>query len=133
LNLLDLTNKENKYDFHIENADLNQLNLVNDSCFYFREMLLCRFQEIPLKIYKETLTFKKPLSKKKDTYDFDDFNIRSSFDEDRVRTINVNSPDIIEGEIVGKFQFAELGNLVKNSLGSLYTNFKANKVSKGQF
>jgi hypothetical protein len=23
-------------------------------------------------------------------------------------TINVNSPDIIEGEIVGKFQFAEL-------------------------
>jgi hypothetical protein len=69
----------------------------------------------------------------KDTYNFDDFNIRSSFDEDRVRTINVNSPDIIEGEIVGKFQFAELGNLVKNSLGSLYTNFKANKVSKGQF
>jgi hypothetical protein len=45
----------------------------------------------------------------KDTYNFDDFNIRSSFDEDRVRTINVNSPDIIEGEIVGKFQFAELG------------------------
>jgi hypothetical protein len=34
----------------------------------------------------------------KDTYNFDDFNIRSSFDEDRVR-INVNSPDI-EGEIV---------------------------------
>jgi hypothetical protein len=37
----------------------------------------------------------------KDTYNFDDFNIRSSFDEDRVRTINVNSPDIIE-EIVGR-------------------------------
>jgi hypothetical protein len=68
----------------------------------------------------------------KDTYNFDDFNIRSSFDEDRVRTINVNSPDIIEENRRKKFQFAELGNLV-NSLGSLYTNFKANKVSKGQF
>jgi hypothetical protein len=33
----------------------------------------------------------------KDTYNFDDFNIISSFDVDRVRTITVNSPDIIEG------------------------------------
>jgi hypothetical protein len=63
--LLDLTNKENKYDFHInvENADLNQLNLVKDSVSILREMLLCRFQEIPLKIYKETFTLKKPLIK----------------------------------------------------------------------
>jgi hypothetical protein len=40
--LLDLTNKENKYDFHInvENADLNQLNLVKDSVSILREMLL---------------------------------------------------------------------------------------------
>jgi hypothetical protein len=58
----------------------------------------------------------------KDTYNFDDFNIRSSFDEDRVRTINVNSPDIIERN--RKFQFAELGNLVKNSLKLVRTSFK---------
>jgi hypothetical protein len=76
------------------------LNLVKDSVSILREMLLCRFQEIPLKIYKETLTLKKPLIKIIKTPNFDDFNIRSSFDEDRVRTINVNSPDIIEGEIV---------------------------------
>jgi hypothetical protein len=62
--LLDLTNKENKYDFHInvENADLNQLNLVKDSVSIFK-VLLCRFQEIPLKIYKETLTLRNLLSK----------------------------------------------------------------------
>jgi hypothetical protein len=47
-------------------------------------MLLCRFQEIPLKIYKETLTLKETsYQNNKDTYNFDDFNIRSSFDEDR--------------------------------------------------
>jgi hypothetical protein len=56
----------------------------------------------------------------KDTYNFDDFNVNLSFDTDRVRTITVNSPDIIEGEIVGKFQFSELGNLVKNSWESIY-------------
>jgi hypothetical protein len=34
---------------------------------------------------------------KKDTYRFDDFNINSSFDQDRVRTITVDSPDIVQG------------------------------------
>jgi hypothetical protein len=44
--LLDLSNK-NKYDFHInvENADLNQLNLVKDSVSIFKEMLLFRLLE----------------------------------------------------------------------------------------
>jgi hypothetical protein len=69
----------------------------------------------------------------KDTYAFDDFNINSTFDTDRIRTITVNSPDIVEGQIVGKYQFNQLGNLVRNSLGSLYTNFKPDAVSKGQF
>jgi hypothetical protein len=31
----------------------------------------------------------------KDTYAFDDFNINSTFDTDRIRTITVNSPDIV--------------------------------------
>jgi hypothetical protein len=55
--------------------------------------------------------------------------ISSSFDSNNVRTI-VNSPDIVEGEIVGKYEFNQLENLVKNSLGSLYTNFKPSKVKR---
>jgi hypothetical protein len=97
------------FHINVENADLNQLNLVKDSVSILREMLLCRFQEIPLKIYKETLTLETSYQNNKDTYNFDDFNIRSSFDEDRVRTINVNSPDIIEGEIVGSFSLLNSG------------------------
>jgi hypothetical protein len=42
------------------------------------------------------------------TYNFDDFNIISSFDVDRVRTITVNSPDI-EGEIVENLSLANSG------------------------
>lgn len=37
----------------------------------------------------------------KDTYFFDDFTINSSFDENRVRTIKINSPDIIQGKLSG--------------------------------
>jgi hypothetical protein len=45
--LLDLTNKENKYDFHInvENADLNQLNLVKDSVSIFRRCYCAGFRK----------------------------------------------------------------------------------------
>jgi hypothetical protein len=44
----------------------------------------------------------------KDTYNFDDFNIRSSFDEDGFAPL-MNSPDIIEGEIVGSFSLLNSG------------------------
>jgi hypothetical protein len=45
--LLDLTNKENKYDFHInvENADLNQLNLVKDSVSILRRCYCAGFRK----------------------------------------------------------------------------------------
>jgi len=134
--LLDLTNRENKYDFHIEveNADLNKLKLVKDSVSVFKGDVIVQVTGNSIENLQGNVFIKETSYRNgKDTYNFDDFNISSSFDVERVRTITVNSPDIIEGEIIGKFQFSELGNLVKNSLGSLYTNFKPNKVSKGQF
>lgn len=134
--LLDLTNKENKYDFHInvENADLNKLKFVKDSLSIFKGDVIVQVTGNSIENLLGNVFIKETSYQNgKDTYKFDDFNIVSTFDAERVRTINVNSPDIIEGEIVGKFQFSELGNLVKNSLGSLYTNFKPNKVSMGQF
>lgn len=134
--LLDLSNKENKYDFHIEveNADLNKLKLVKDSVSVFKGDVIVQVTGNSIENLQGNVFIKETSYRNgKDTYNFDDFNISSSFDAERVRTITVNSPDIIEGEIIGKFQFSELGNLVKNSLGSLYTNFKPNKVSKGQF
>jgi hypothetical protein len=77
-------------------------------------MLSYKLQETRLIIYKEIFISKKTLYQNtKDTYSFDDFNINSSFDSDRVRTITVNSPDIVEGQIVGKYKFDQLGNLVR--------------------
>lgn len=69
----------------------------------------------------------------KDTYFFDDFAISSSFDDNNVRTIAINSPDIIQGQLVGKFEFGQLRKMVENSLGSLYANYSPNKVKRGQF
>jgi hypothetical protein len=67
----------------------------------------------------------------KDNYFFKDFNIISTF-KDSIRTIEVNSSEIIDGKIKGKFKFAELAKLTRNSIGSIYTNYKPFEVSPGQ-
>jgi hypothetical protein len=134
--LVDLSGKDSKYDFHanVENADLHQLKFVKDPISLFRGDVVAQVSGNSIENLQGNV-FIKQLSYKnvKGAYSFEDFAVNSSFDLNKVRTITLNSPDIVEGEIVGKFQFDQLNNLVSNSLGSLYTNFKPSKVNKGQF
>ncbi|SHG33768.1 Family of unknown function [Flavobacterium segetis] len=134
--LLDLSNKDSRYDFHIdvENADLSKLKLVKDSVSIFKGDVVVQASGNNIENFQGNVFINRTsYQNAKDTYNFDDFTINSVFNQDRVRTITVNSPDIVQGEIIGKYEFNQLENLVKNSLGSLYTNFKAHKVKKGQF
>jgi hypothetical protein len=134
--LVDLSKKESRYDFHInvENADLNKLKFVKDSISVFKGDVVLKVSGNTIDNLKGDVFINKTTYQNvKATYLFDDFYINSSFDKSGVRTIKVNSPDIVEGEIVGKYQFNQLKNLITNSLGSLYTNYKPEKVKKGQF
>ena len=134
--LLDLSKKDSRYDFHInvENADLNKLKLVKDPTSFFKGDVVVQASGNNIENFQGNVYINKTsYQNSKGIYNFDDFTIVSSFDSNRVRTITVNSPDIVEGEIVGKYEFNQLENLVKNSLGSLYTNFKPSAVKKGQF
>ncbi|MCW2119947.1 translocation/assembly module TamB domain-containing protein [Flavobacterium sp. 7A] len=134
--LVDLSKKDSKYDFHINvrNADFHKLKLVDDLKSNFRGDVVVQvdgntIENLQGNIYIKNTSYQND----KDTYVFDDFTINSSFDEEKIRTITLNSPDIVQGEVVGKFKFKELGILVRNSLGSLYANFKPEQVDKGQF
>ncbi|SHM03453.1 translocation/assembly module TamB domain-containing protein [Flavobacterium saccharophilum] len=134
--LVDLSTRENKYDFHInvENADLRKLKFINDSISHFTGDAVVQvsgnsIENLHGNIYIKDAIYQNP----KSTYEFDEVTINSSFDADRLRTITINSTDIVDGKIVGKFQFAQLGKLAMNSVGSLYTNYKPYKVKKGQF
>ena len=134
--LLDLSNVDSRYDFHInvENADLNKLKILKDSVSVFKGDVVVQATGNNIENFIGNVYINKTsYQNAKDTYNFDDFTINSAFDQNKIRTITVNSPDIVEGEIIGKFEFNQLENLVKNSLGSLYTNFKPHKVKKGQF
>jgi hypothetical protein len=134
--LIDLTNKDNKYDFHInvENSDLHKLKIRNDSISLFRGDIVVQVAGNTIENLQGAVFIKKTAFQNvKGTYNFDDFSINSTFGQDGLRTIKLNSPDIVEGEIVGKYEFGQLRNLVANSLGSLYANYKPNIVKKGQF
>ncbi len=134
---LDLSKKENTYDFHakVEYANLKKLNIYTvDSISVFRGDVNMNLRGNTIdNLYGDIYINQTSYENNKDTYFFDDFQIRSSFDANRVRTITVNSPDIIDGKVEGKFQFAQLPKLIENSLGSLYANYSPNKVKKGQY
>ncbi|WP_121330083.1 MULTISPECIES: translocation/assembly module TamB domain-containing protein [unclassified Flavobacterium] len=134
--LVDLSKRESKYDFHInvENADLRKLRFVDDSISNFTgdavvEVTGNSIENLQGNVYIKDAVYQNP----KSTYAFDEVTISSNFDADRLRTITISSNDVVNGKIVGKFQFGQLDKLVMNSVGSLYTNYKPYKVKKGQF
>jgi hypothetical protein len=67
-----------------------------------------------------------------DEYYFEDFDITSRF-EDKKRFIDVNSTDIIEGTVSGEFKFEDIGKLIENSIGSIYTNYKPYTIKGEQY
>jgi len=134
--LVDLSNRENKYDFHInvENADLRKLKILKDSVSQFRGDAIVEVTGNSIENLQGNISIKDAVYQNpKATYVFDEINVHSDFDADRLRTITINSKDVVNGTIVGKFQFGQLDKLVMNSVGSLYTNYKPYKVKKGQF
>lgn len=135
--ILDLSRKVNKYDFHanVEYANLEKLKIyTKDSIAVFRGDVSMNLQGNSIdNLYGDIYINKTSFENGNDTYLFDDFVVKSSFDENRVRTMTINSPDIIDGKIEGKFQFNQLPKLIENSLGSLYANYSPHKVNKGQF
>lgn len=135
--LVNLGQKDIFFDFHakIDYANLAKLNLIKtDSISIFKGDMNMKVSGNTLDNLQGDINITQTsYQNQNDTYKFDDFTIKSSFDEDRVRTISINSPDIIEGKVVGKFKVAQLRKMVENSLGSLYANYAPNKVIKGQF
>ena len=135
--LINLEKKDSNYNFNakIDYANLNKLNFVkSDSISIFKGAIDMRVSGSNLDNFKGSINIKNTsYQNKKDTYYFDDFDLESTFDENNIRTISINSPDIVQGKIVGNFQIDQLRKMVENSLGSLYANYNANKIKKGQY
>ncbi len=135
--LVDLSKRENRYDFHaiIDYADLHKLNLIKrDTLSLFKGDITIQMSGNNVdNMHGDILISQTSYQNENDIYFFDDFKLNSRFGEDGSRKITISSPDVVEGEIDGKYKFNEVGKIIENAIGSLYTNYRPNKVSKGQY
>ncbi|MQP24272.1 translocation/assembly module TamB [Flavobacterium sp. LMO8] len=135
--IIDLSLKAKNYDFkaQIDYADLHILNFYKtDSVSIFKGNIEFKANGNSIDDLAGILHIKNvSYQNSKNSYFFNDFEITSSFDKEKVRTIEVNSPDIITGTIVGKYKVNQVQKIVENALGSLYANYTPNKLLKGQF
>ncbi len=134
--LIDVTKAINNYDFtaDITYADLNGLGLVKDSIAILRGEVLMDMKGTGISdAFGKIAITDASYSNTTDSYTFKDFTITSSFDDKRVRTIEVNSPDIISGTVTGIYDFDQVVPLFKNAIGSLYTNYQPEVTTEGQY
>ncbi|WP_341461479.1 translocation/assembly module TamB domain-containing protein [Zhouia spongiae] len=133
--LADFSNEENEFNFiaEVDYADLNKLNFVKrDTVSIFKgkivtDILGNTFDDIKGQVNFYNTTY----INQNHEYFFEDFQISSRFEEEE-RIIEINSPDIIRGYVRGKFYYKDVGKLVRNSIGSIYTNYEPYEISAGQ-
>ena len=133
--LADFGSGRNNFNFiaSVEYADLKKLNFIRDSVSIFKGDVNMDISGNTLDEIEGDINFTKTIFQNvNQIYYFDDFKISSSFAPDSTRTIDINSPDIITGFMRGKFKVGELGRLIRNSIGSIYTNYKPFEISDGQ-
>jgi len=134
--LADFSAKTNVYDFEasVAYADLAALNFVErDSLSIFKGDVIMNMRGTNLNnAAGEILLLNTSYKNENDSYVFNDLEITSGF-EGPVRTIEINSPDVINGTIEGIFDVTEVPALVENAVGSLYANYRPNKITTNQY
>ena len=134
--IITLGAKQNKFDFNakVGYANLQKLHFVNESTAIFKGEVDINAIGTNVNNIFGTVNFANTsYQNNKDIYTFEALKINSYFNANNERFISLNSSNSINGEIQGKFEFGQIQTMIQNSLGSLYTNFKADKLKKGQY
>ncbi len=134
--LIDASSEKNKLDFeaNVAFAELNKLNLITrDSISVFTGNIVVDMEGNTIDDVKGTINFSQTFyQSERDYYYFDDFNVTSTFDGP-VRTIDINSPDIMTGKISGEFLIEDIPNLFQNGVASIYANYIPREVTTNQY
>jgi hypothetical protein len=134
--LVDFSSVENTYDFsaNIQNANLNELNIVSrDSISVFQGKVSMDMKGTNLDDIRGFLKFNNTSYKNQnDAYFFKDFQVMSNFNINGVRTISINSPEIIRGTFKGKFIVKEIPIMLKNAFSEIYSQYYIDNVTPNQ-
>ncbi len=135
--LVDISQNVNVYDFQasVAYADLHTLNFISrDSTAILKGDILINMKGDNLdNLAGKILLLNTSYQNENDLYYFDDLEVNSTFDSTGVRTLAVNSPDVINGKVTGKFKISEVGPLITNSIGSIYTNYRPRITTTDQY
>ncbi|WP_233530717.1 translocation/assembly module TamB domain-containing protein [Gelidibacter salicanalis] len=134
--LADMSKNVRSMDFtaNVEYANLKALNFAKkDSMSVFMGNIFMDMDGSTIDDAYGKLTFQNTTYiNEQDYYYFEDFEITSRFDGEE-RIIEINSPDIVQGTVSGIFKFKDIGKLVENSIGSIYTNYVPHKILTEQY
>lgn len=134
--LIDMSTEQNTYTFYadVKYAELNKLNLFKrDSISIFTGIIAMDMKGTDIDNLDGTVRISQSTyQNESEDYYFDDILVLSSFDED-LRTIEINSPDIVTGKMTGHFKLAELPDLFQNAIASIYANYEPKVVTTNQF
>lgn len=134
--LADFSNEIHEFRFKasIDLLDLHTLNFVTrDATSILKGDVIIDVVGNTIDDMAGDIFFKKiAYTNQNATYTFENFSINSEFEGD-IRQLTVDSPDIIGGTVTGRFHFNEVIDLVQNSVGSIYTNYKPIKVLPNQY
>ncbi|WP_245917640.1 translocation/assembly module TamB domain-containing protein [Aureitalea marina] len=134
--LVDITQSFNQYDFtaDVEYMELNQLNLIKrDSISVFAGEVNMKISGTSEDDVQGTIEFKETFyQNEEEDYYFDDFLIIANRNgEDR--SIEIRSPDILNGSLRGQFEILAIPDLFRNGIGSIYANYQPQEVTDNQF
>lgn len=134
--LANLAGEVKSFDFNadVSYANLKALNFVKqDSIGIFKGKVLVSASGSSVDDALGTISiFETNYINEYDQFYFDDFSITSVFEKNQ-RTVTINSPDIIEGSMIGDFKFADIPKLAQNALGSIFTNYKPYQIENEQY
>ncbi|MFM2230180.1 MAG: hypothetical protein RL607_1438 [Bacteroidota bacterium] len=134
--IVDLSKKENRYDFHarVDYANLKALRFLPGEVAVFRGDVVMKMTGNSLNNMKGDVVFTNAsYINQKNQYFFDYLSLNSNFNANGEHEVTLYSPDEVSGKIQGKFEFEQISKMVENSLGSLYTNYRPNTVKSGQY
>ncbi len=134
--LADFSSAINKFDFEADmsKVDLKKTNLfTRDSISELKGKLILDISGNTFDDIVGNATFENfKYQNQKDKYDFKKFTVNSAI-KDSIKSIEINSDDIVKGKLEGKFLFNELWPITQNALGSVYTNYEPLEISENQF
>ncbi len=134
--LIDVSKELNHFDFeaNVDFAELNKLNIFKrDSISVFAGNVVMEMNGNDIDNIFGTISFNQTFYQNQDDdFYFDDFVINSK-KEGLKRSIEINSPDIMTGNISGEFKIKDIPKLFLNGLGSMYTNYNLKEIEDKQY